>query len=107
MTRADSRNKNHQLMAAVVVICLAGDDGRPGGAMLQQQAVPSHLVGCCYQELVSHYVGHPDPRQRYIPVGLLRKKAENRAWRLPYVATHPRAETLLQATDLVFVIRPQ
>jgi hypothetical protein len=75
--------------------------------MLQQQPVPVHLIGCCYSELVSHFLNHPDPLQRHIPLGLLRKKSENRAWRLPYVATHPQPDSLLQATDLVFLIRPQ
>lgn len=75
--------------------------------MLQQQPVPLSLVGCYYAELVQHYLSSPDPQQRYVPIGLLRKKAENRAWRLPYVATHPHPDTLLLPTDLVFVIRPQ
>jgi hypothetical protein len=85
----------------------AGDDGRPGGAMLQQQPVPRHLVGCCYQQLVTHFLMHPDPLRRCVPLGLLRRKAENRAWRLPYVATHPHPRSLLQASDLVFLVRPQ
>jgi hypothetical protein len=75
--------------------------------MLQQQPVPSHLVGCCYHDLVLYYLGSPDPLQRHIPLGLLRRKAENRAWRLPYVATHPNPDTLLQASDMVYVLRPQ
>ncbi len=75
--------------------------------MLQQQPVPQHLIGCCYAELVAFYLTHPDPCARFVPLGLLRKKLENRAWRLPYVATHPHPDSLLQATDMVFVIRPQ
>jgi len=42
-----------------------------------------------------------------VPLGLLRRKAENRAWRLPYVATHPSPDTLLQLGDAVFIVRPQ
>eukprot|EP00775_Hariotina_reticulata_P001447 gene1447-1788_t len=86
---------------------LAGDDGRPGGAMLLQLPVPSHLVGCTYKELVRHFLTSSEPHMRHVPLGLLRKKAENRAWRLPYVATHPDPDVVLQMTDSVFVIRPQ
>lgn len=84
-----------------------GDDGRAGGAMLQQLPVPAHLVGSSYQELVQYWLSHPDPQHRHVSLGLLRRKAENRAWRLPYVATHPAPDTLLAPTDLVYVIRPQ
>ncbi|WIA32340.1 hypothetical protein OEZ86_003176 [Tetradesmus obliquus] len=86
---------------------LAGDDGRPGGAMLLQLPVPPHLVGCTYKELVAHFLQAPQPHKRHVPLGLLRRKAENRAWRLPYVATHPDPDAVLQMTDAVFMIRPQ
>jgi len=75
--------------------------------MLQQLPVPPHLVGCTYRELVRHFLTSPEPHLRYVPLGLLRKKAENRAWRLPYVATHPDPDVELQITDFVFVVRPQ
>ncbi|KAF8071241.1 Kcnt2 [Scenedesmus sp. PABB004] len=86
---------------------LAGDDGRPGGAMLRQLPVPPHLVGCTYRELVAALLSAPAPQDRHVALGLLRRKAENRAWRLPFVATHPDPDTVLQITDAVFVIRPQ
>jgi hypothetical protein len=75
--------------------------------VLQQLPVPPHLVGAPYSHLVSHWLSHRDPLQRYVPLGLLRRKAENRAWRLPYVATHPEPGTPLQPSDMVFVLRPQ
>jgi hypothetical protein len=75
--------------------------------MLLQLPVPAHLVGCTYKELVSHFLSSPQPQDRHVPLGLMRRKAENRAWRLPYVATHPDPDAVLQMTDVVFVIRPQ
>lgn len=85
----------------------AGDDGRPGGAMLQCLPVPQHLVGATYGELVRHFLTSPAPHMRHVPLGLMRRKAENRAWRLPYVAAHPDPATVLSLSDSVFVIRPQ
>lgn len=84
--------------------CAAGDDGRPGGAMLQQIPVPAALVGHTYGELVSHLLLDPS-HGRAVPLGLLRRKSENRAWRLPYVATHPAPGSVLDAGDQVFIIR--
>jgi hypothetical protein len=75
--------------------------------MLLQLPVPAHLIGCTYKELVSHFLSAPQPQDRHVALGLMRRKAENRAWRLPYVATHPDPDAVLQMTDAVFVIRPQ
>jgi hypothetical protein len=75
--------------------------------MLLQLPVPAHLVGCTYKELVAHFLSAQQLQDRHVPLGLMRRKAENRAWRLPYVATHPNPDAVLQMTDAVFVIRPQ
>jgi hypothetical protein len=89
------------------VVVHAGDDGRPGGATLRQIRVPRDLVGQPYSALVRRLLASPRPQERAVPLGLLRRKAENRAWRLPYVATHPSPDTLLQLGDAVFIVRPQ
>lgn len=57
--------------------------------MLQQQPVAPDLVGRTYAELVTALLLNPEPAERRLPLGLLRRKSENRAWRLPYVAIHP------------------
>jgi hypothetical protein len=96
--------KRHRLLQLLTE--LTGDDGRPGGAMLQLVPVPPHLVGHPYSQLVTHLVtrgvsaGGP-----LLPLGLLRRKSENRGWRLPYVAVHPRPDVVLDAADGVYVLR--
>lgn len=49
----------------------------------------------------------PAPWAHEVPLGLLRRKSENRGWRLPYVALHPAPTTVLVLTDCVFLIRPR
>lgn len=80
---------------------LAGDDNMPGGALLQQINVPSHLIGRPYGELVMLLT----LTQHLIPLGLYRRKSENKASRLFYVMTNPRADELLEPGDRVFVVR--
>ncbi len=105
--------------------------------MLMQVPVPAALHGRTYGELVSHLLLSPGaasgaapgapvgpawgeprpaagagaaaqaPSARSVPLGLLRRKSENRAWRLPYVAAHPAASTVLEATDAMFILRPR
>jgi hypothetical protein len=96
--------KRHRLLQLLTE--LTGDDGRPGGAMLQLVPVPPHLVGHSYSQLVTHLVtrgvsaGGP-----LLPLGLLRRKSENRGWRLPYVTPHPRPDVVLDIADGVYVLR--
>lgn len=104
---------------------LAGDDGRPKGAALHQVPVPVAYVGRTYGELASALLlargggesggGEaeventplPAPWPHEVPLGLLRRKSENRGWRLPYVALHPVPSTVLELTDCVFLLRPR
>lgn len=82
--------------------------------MLQQAPVPAALVGRPYSDLVAFCLlgarsdataaGAAFP-PGCLPLGLLRKKGENRAWRLPYVAIHPRPDLQLEASDAVFLLR--
>jgi hypothetical protein len=68
-----------------------GDDGQPGGAALHQAPVPLAFVGRPYHELVTALLlcdgtggtgtGGVAPWAREVPLGLLRRKSENRAWR--------------------------
>ncbi len=80
---------------------LAGDDGRPGGALLRQVEVPPALAGRTYGELVAHLA----LELQLVPLGLYRKKPENPAWRLSYVQTNPPAGERVLASDRVFVLR--
>ena len=80
---------------------LAGDDGRPGGALLRQVDVPAALVGRTYGDLVAHLV----LQRQLVPLGLFRKKPENPAWRLSYVQTNPPAGERVLASDRAFVLR--
>ena len=80
---------------------LAGDDGRPGGALLRQVEVPAALVGRTYGDLVAHLV----LQRQLVPLGLYRKKPENPAWRLSYVQTNPPAGERVLASDRAFVLR--
>ena len=80
---------------------LAGDDGRPGGALLRQVEVPPALVGRTYGDLVAHLV----LQRQLVPLGLYRKKPENPAWRLSYVQTNPPACERVLASDRAFVLR--
>jgi hypothetical protein len=80
---------------------LCGDDGRQGGTLLRQLPVPPELAGRPYRELFDHVVlAHGS-----VPLGLYRGKAENPAWRLHYVSTHPAWEDLVGSDDKVFVLR--
>ena len=72
-----------------------------GGTLLRQLALPAGLVGRTYGDLVSHLA----LRQRVVPLGLYRKKAENATWKLPYVHTNPPPGTVLREDDRVFVLR--
>jgi hypothetical protein len=80
---------------------LSGDDGRPGGAALQQLPVPQHLVGSSYGELSCYLL----QELGLVPLGLYRYKRENPAWRLPFVACNPCYDELLAVSDRVFVLR--
>eukprot|EP00884_Botryococcus_braunii_P010003 jgi/Botrbrau1/19003/Bobra.0100s0037.1 len=71
---------------------LAGDDNMPGGALLHQINVPPHLVGRPYRDLVMFLT----LTQYLVPLGLYRRKSENRSSRLHYVVTNPPAEELLE-----------
>jgi hypothetical protein len=82
--------------------------------MLQQRAVPAGLVGRSYADLIAFCLlgGAGDSAAcrasfppGWLPLGLLRKKTENRAWRLPFVAVHPEPSTLLLASDKIFLLR--
>ena len=80
---------------------LAGDDGRPGGALLRQVDVPPDLVGRTYGDLFTRLAA----RRQLVPLGLYRRKSENPTWRLWYVVTNPPAGEVLEAGDRVFVLR--
>ena len=80
---------------------LAGDDGRPGGALLRQVDVPPDLVGATYGALFARLA----TRRQLIPLGLYRRKSENPTWRLAYVVTNPPAGERLEKGDRVFVLR--
>ncbi|KAK9826205.1 hypothetical protein WJX81_007538 [Elliptochloris bilobata] len=80
---------------------LAGDDGRPGGALLRQVEVPAALVGRTYGDLFAYLV----LQRQLVPLGLYRKKPENPAWRLSYVQTNPPAQERVLASDRAFVLR--
>ena len=80
---------------------LAGDDGRPGGALLRQVEVPSDLVGSTYGALFARLA----TRRQLIPLGLYRRKSENPTFRLAYVVTNPPAGERLERGDRVFVLR--
>lgn len=79
----------------------AGDDGRAGGALLRQIALPPEMVGRTYGELVQRLTLH----RKLVPLGLYRRKSENGAWRLKYVATNPPWHERLEVSDQVFVLR--
>ncbi|KAL3142086.1 hypothetical protein ABBQ32_004709 [Trebouxia sp. C0010 RCD-2024] len=79
----------------------AGDDGRPGGALLRQIALPQEMIGHTYGELVQRLTLH----RRLVPLGLYRRKSENAAWRLQYVYTNPTWSERLEVSDRVFVLR--
>lgn len=91
---------NHGLMVDVLTE-LSGDDERPGGALLRQVDVPPHLKDATYGELFAFLV----VEGAMVPLGLYRRKSENPAWRLPYVATNPLPDTPLRPGDRVFVLR--
>jgi hypothetical protein len=91
--------KQQQLLGLLAE--LAGDDGRRGGAALQQLPVPQHLVGGSYGQLAGYML----LELGLVPLGLYRHKRENPAWRLPYVACNPPAEEVVAASDRVFVLR--
>ncbi|KAA6421675.1 MAG: cation channel family, partial [Trebouxia sp. A1-2] len=79
----------------------AGDDGRAGGALLRQIDLPPEMVGRTYGELVQRLTLH----RKLVPLGLYRRKSENSAWRLQYVATNPPWHERLEISDRVFVLR--
>ncbi len=80
---------------------MAGDDGRPGGALLCQIDVPEEFVGSTYGDLFRSLT----LTRQLIPLGLYRRKSENPAWRLPYVSTNPSWMERLDHRDRVFVLR--
>ena len=80
---------------------LAGDDGRPGGALLCQIDNPREFVGSTYGELFRSLT----LTRQLIPLGLYRRKSENPAWQLPYVSTNPNWLERLDSRDRVFVLR--
>lgn len=80
---------------------LAGDDGRPGGALLRSIHLPDEFVGRPYGELVSHLVLY----EGIIPLGLYRRKSENPLWRMGFVSTNPNSKEVLESTDHVIVLR--
>lgn len=79
----------------------AGDDGRAGGALLRQIDLPPEMVGRTYGELVQRLTLH----RKLVPLALYRRKSENSAWRLQYVATNPPWHERLEISDRVFVLR--
>lgn len=79
----------------------AGDDGRPGGALLRQIALPPEMIGHTYGELVQRLT----LQRKLVPLGLYRRKSENAAWRLQYVYTNPTWSERLEVSDRVFVLR--
>ena len=79
----------------------AGDDGRAGGALLRQIDLPQEMVGITYGEMVQRLTLH----RKLVPLGLYRRKSENSAWRLQYVATNPPWHERLEISDRVFVLR--
>ena len=79
----------------------AGDDGRAGGALLRQIDLPPEMAGRTYGELVQRLTLH----RKLVPLGLYRRKSENAAWRLQYVATNPPWHERLEISDRVFVLR--
>ncbi len=92
--------KQHLLLG--VLSELAGDDGRAGGAALQQLPVPVHLAGKGYGQLVEYLLRDVG----VVPLGLFRYKRENPAWRLQYVVCNPGADEAVVGSDRVFVLRP-
>jgi hypothetical protein len=94
--------KQHQVLLLGVLSELAGDDGRAGGAALQQLPVPMHLAGKGYGQLVEYLLRDVG----VVPVGLFRYKRENPAWRLQYVVCNPGTDEAVVGSDRVFVLRP-
>ena len=87
--------------------------------MLQLVPVPPQLVGRPYSMLVTAFVLQGQPAYSsssgsstegralgsVLPLGLLRRKSENRGWQLPYVAVHPGPDVVLESSDAVYVLR--
>lgn len=84
--------------ADLVCYCLragGGGEARAQGAEETSQAGGGGAWGAAAAQLPAGW----------LPLGLLRKKSENRAWRLPFVAVHPDPSTELTAGDAVFLLR--
>jgi len=83
---------------------LCGDDpggSSPGGALLHQMKLPPGFAGRPYRHLFNHLVHC----YGVVPLGLLRPKPENPAWRLTYVTTNPAWADIVRPEDRVFVLR--
>ncbi|GMH45490.1 hypothetical protein BSKO_13447 [Bryopsis sp. KO-2023] len=77
------------------------NSGNYVGPLLKQISLPNGFKGKTYTELVSYLV----LQRGLIPLGLFRRKSENRSWLLRYVCANPPGEVVLEGTDKVFVIR--
>ncbi|GMH45499.1 hypothetical protein BSKO_13456 [Bryopsis sp. KO-2023] len=81
-----------------------GDANKGGncvGPLLEQISLPNGFKGKTYTELVTFLV----LQRGLIPLGLFRRKSENRSWLLRYVCANPPGDVVLEGTDKVFVIR--
>ncbi|GAB4817363.1 hypothetical protein N2152v2_004409 [Parachlorella kessleri] len=73
------------------------------GALLQQVPVPPGMAGHTYGECFLTLV----LTRGLVCLGLYRRKSENVGTRLSYVVTSPPWHERLEATDRIFVLRPQ